>query len=236
MQSLVFSASQRQYTKAARTGLQAAGLALKDAREQVALDVSTAYIEMDTRRKRARRRAAAGGPRHTPCKYRNRKGAQWSRRRLQHLISYRPVSPEPNSDSSVSISRPSAATLAKQISVLTGHACRLNLLPTTQASPRFRNHRRSIPLDRLLASTRHPHWLNPNSSRRTVINSPPTISRSDLALSITTTQTNSTATPPTTKTSRPTTSAWPPNPVPVLRSRTPLLSETIRGRGSSLQS
>ena len=48
MQSLVFSSSQRQYTRAARAGLQAANLALKDAREQVALDVSSAYIEMDT--------------------------------------------------------------------------------------------------------------------------------------------------------------------------------------------
>jgi len=48
MQSLVYSAAQRQYTKAARAGLQAANLALKDAREQVALDVSSAYIEMDT--------------------------------------------------------------------------------------------------------------------------------------------------------------------------------------------
>jgi outer membrane protein TolC len=48
MQSLVYSSAQRQYTKAAHTGLQAANLALKDAREQVALDVSCAYIEMDT--------------------------------------------------------------------------------------------------------------------------------------------------------------------------------------------
>jgi outer membrane protein TolC len=48
MQSLVYSAAQRQYTKAARAGLEAANLALKDAREQVALDASTAYIEMDT--------------------------------------------------------------------------------------------------------------------------------------------------------------------------------------------
>lgn len=48
MQSLVFSYSQRQYTKAARAGVQAANLSLKDAREQVALDASTAYIELDT--------------------------------------------------------------------------------------------------------------------------------------------------------------------------------------------
>jgi outer membrane protein TolC len=48
MQSLVFSSSQRQYSKAALAGLEAANLALKEAREQVALDASTAYIEFDT--------------------------------------------------------------------------------------------------------------------------------------------------------------------------------------------
>jgi outer membrane protein TolC len=47
MQSLVFSYSQRQYVKAARAGIDAANLSLKDAREQVALDASTAYIELD---------------------------------------------------------------------------------------------------------------------------------------------------------------------------------------------
>ncbi len=47
MQSLVLSFSQRQYTKAARAGVEAANLSLKDAKEQVALDASTAYIEMD---------------------------------------------------------------------------------------------------------------------------------------------------------------------------------------------
>jgi outer membrane protein TolC len=48
VQSLVFSYAQRQYTRAARSGAQAAGLGLKEAREQVALDVSTSYIELDT--------------------------------------------------------------------------------------------------------------------------------------------------------------------------------------------
>jgi len=48
MQSLVLSFPQVQYARAARTGLQAATLNLKDAREQVALDASTAYIELDT--------------------------------------------------------------------------------------------------------------------------------------------------------------------------------------------
>lgn len=48
MQSLVLSFPQRQYTRAARTGIEAATLSLKDAKEQVALDTSTAYIELDT--------------------------------------------------------------------------------------------------------------------------------------------------------------------------------------------
>jgi outer membrane protein TolC len=48
MQSLVFSYSQRQYVKSARAGIDAANLSLKDAREQVALDASTTYIELDT--------------------------------------------------------------------------------------------------------------------------------------------------------------------------------------------
>ncbi len=48
MQSLVLSYSQRQYTKAARAGLEAANLSLKDAQEQVALEASTMYIELDT--------------------------------------------------------------------------------------------------------------------------------------------------------------------------------------------
>lgn len=48
IESMVFSMSQFQYIRAARAGLQAAQLSLKDAQEQVALDASTAYIEMDT--------------------------------------------------------------------------------------------------------------------------------------------------------------------------------------------
>jgi len=47
MQSLVLSFAQRQYTRAAHAGLDAANLSLKDAREQVALDASSAYIELD---------------------------------------------------------------------------------------------------------------------------------------------------------------------------------------------
>ena len=48
VQSLAFSFAQRQYIAAARAGIDAATLNLKDAREQVALDVSAAYIELDT--------------------------------------------------------------------------------------------------------------------------------------------------------------------------------------------
>jgi outer membrane protein TolC len=47
-QSLVFSLPQKHYIAAARAGVQAASLSLKDAREQVALDASTTYIELDT--------------------------------------------------------------------------------------------------------------------------------------------------------------------------------------------
>jgi outer membrane protein TolC len=48
VQSLAFSLPQFQYIKAARAGLEAANLSLKNVREQVALDASTAYIELDT--------------------------------------------------------------------------------------------------------------------------------------------------------------------------------------------
>ena len=48
VQSMVFSLPQNHYIAAARAGVQAATLSLKDAREQVALDASTAYIELDT--------------------------------------------------------------------------------------------------------------------------------------------------------------------------------------------
>lgn len=48
VQSLVFSLPQIQYIRAAKAGVQAAVANLKDAREQIALDTSTAYIELDT--------------------------------------------------------------------------------------------------------------------------------------------------------------------------------------------
>jgi outer membrane protein TolC len=48
VQSLVFSVSQKRYIDAARMGVRAATAGLKDAMEQVALDASNAYIELDT--------------------------------------------------------------------------------------------------------------------------------------------------------------------------------------------
>jgi outer membrane protein TolC len=48
MQSMVYNAPQKFYIAAAGAGVQAAILRLKDTREQVALDASVAYIELDT--------------------------------------------------------------------------------------------------------------------------------------------------------------------------------------------
>lgn len=48
VQSMVFSMSQINYIHAARAGVNAAELSLKEAHEQVALDTSTTYIELDT--------------------------------------------------------------------------------------------------------------------------------------------------------------------------------------------
>jgi len=48
MQSLFYSYPQKQYIKAAREGINAATLNLKDAKEQAALDASANYIELDT--------------------------------------------------------------------------------------------------------------------------------------------------------------------------------------------
>jgi outer membrane protein TolC len=48
VQALVYSIPQKRYIDAANLGVQAAKARWKDAREQVALDASTAYIELDT--------------------------------------------------------------------------------------------------------------------------------------------------------------------------------------------
>jgi outer membrane protein TolC len=47
IESLVFSIPQKHYIDSARSGLKAASARLKDVREQVALDASNAYIELD---------------------------------------------------------------------------------------------------------------------------------------------------------------------------------------------
>lgn len=48
VQSLVYSVVQKNYISSANSGVLASVFALKDAREQVALDTSSAYIELDT--------------------------------------------------------------------------------------------------------------------------------------------------------------------------------------------
>jgi len=48
VESLIFGIPQKHYITAARLGLQAATARLKDAREQAALDASSAYLELDT--------------------------------------------------------------------------------------------------------------------------------------------------------------------------------------------
>ncbi|MGB8259576.1 MAG: TolC family protein [Terracidiphilus sp.] len=48
VQSLIYGIPQRRFIAAAGSDLKASALSLKDAREQVALDASTAYIELDT--------------------------------------------------------------------------------------------------------------------------------------------------------------------------------------------
>ncbi len=46
-QSLLYSSSQRDYSRAAHAGLDSATLSLKDARQQVALDIALDYVELD---------------------------------------------------------------------------------------------------------------------------------------------------------------------------------------------
>ena len=117
MQSLVFSYAQRQYLKAAKAGLDAANLSLKDAREQVALDASTTYIELDT----VRRELAAASQQETFTtelvrieQQRNEAGVDSNMDLLQARLTA----------ANLKLQRlhleTRAATLAKQIAVLTG--------------------------------------------------------------------------------------------------------------------
>jgi len=117
MQSLVFSYSQRQYTKAARTGVEAANLGLKDAKEQVALDAGTAYIELDTVMREleaARQQQSLAADLLKIEEQRTEAGVDSSLDLLQTRLRVA----ELKLQSSHLETR--AATLAKQVSVLTG--------------------------------------------------------------------------------------------------------------------
>ena len=117
MQSLVFSYSQRQYTKAARTGVEAANLGLKDAKEQVALDAGTAYIELDTVMREleaARQQQSLAADLLKIEEQRTEAGVDSSLDLLQTRLRVA----ELKLQSSHIETR--AATLAKQVSVLTG--------------------------------------------------------------------------------------------------------------------
>jgi outer membrane protein, adhesin transport system len=48
IQALIFGVPQKRYIRAARLGVEASAANLHEAQEQVALDASTAYIELDT--------------------------------------------------------------------------------------------------------------------------------------------------------------------------------------------
>jgi outer membrane protein TolC len=117
MQSLVFSYAQRQYAKSAKAGLDAANLSLKDAREQIALDASTTYIELDT----VNRELAAASQQETFTadlvrieKERSEAGVDSNMDLLQAQLTA----------ANLKLQRlhleTRAATLAKQIAVLTG--------------------------------------------------------------------------------------------------------------------
>jgi len=125
MQSLVFSYSQRQYLKAARAGVEAANLSLKDAREQIALETSTTYIELDT----VNRELAAASQQETFTaelvrigQQRNEAGVDSDMDLLQARLTA----------ANLKLQRlhleTRAATLAKQLAVLTG-------LPVGSISP-----------------------------------------------------------------------------------------------------
>ena len=119
MQSLVLSYSQRQYTKAARAGVEAANLALKDAAEQVALDASTAYIELDYCQSPNSPQPTSRS-RSPPTCVRIEAAARRGRRRLHISTCCRPDSKPPRSSSKPAHLETRAATLAKQLAVLTG--------------------------------------------------------------------------------------------------------------------
>ena len=117
MQSLVLSFPQRQYIQAARAGIEAAKLNLKDAREQVALDSSSAYIELDTVNREletARRQESFTGRLVQVEQERTEAGVDAQNELLQARLTA----------AQIQLKRihleTRAATLAKQIAVLTG--------------------------------------------------------------------------------------------------------------------
>ena len=119
LQSLVLSFSERQYAQAARTGVKAANLAVKEAREQVALDVSTAYIELDTVNRElvaARQQESFTGRLVSIEQERSEAGVD----SLSDLLQARLTSAQLKLKRLHLETR--AATLAKQLSVLTGMA------------------------------------------------------------------------------------------------------------------
>jgi outer membrane protein TolC len=117
MQSLVFSLAQRQYTKAARAGVEAANLGLKDAKEQVALDAGSAYIELDTVNREIeaahQQQSFAGNLIHIE-EQRAESGVDSNLDLLQTRLKVAELKLQTNHLET------RAATLAKQLSVLTG--------------------------------------------------------------------------------------------------------------------
>ena len=125
VQSMVFSMPQFRYIQAARAGLQAAQLNLKDAREQAALDAATAYIEMDTVQSEleaARQQEADAGRLVEIEQQRTDAGVD----ALSDLLQARLTAAQLKLNRLHLETR--ATTLAKQISVLTG-------LPTGSITP-----------------------------------------------------------------------------------------------------
>ena len=118
MQSLVLSFPQKQYIHAAHAGVQAALLSLKDAREQVALEASTAYIELETvnREMDATRQQEGFAERLVKIE---QERAEAGVDPLSDLLAG-PVDRRRNSNSSDSTWRHAPPRCAKQISSLTG--------------------------------------------------------------------------------------------------------------------
>lgn len=115
--SVVFSIPQKRYVDAARSGLQAANARLKDAREQVALDTSNAYIELDSvnRELDAAREQEAMAARLVEIEQQRAEAGVDS---LHQLLQMRLSAAEVHLDRLHLESR--AATLSKQIAALTG--------------------------------------------------------------------------------------------------------------------